>query len=398
MGILRTTLSLLALRAIPIRKNRVLFTSFGGHYSDNPKYISQAMHRLDPSKEQIWLVKKQYLPLLPDYVTGVDIDSPEARMARGSAAAIVDNVYGEKGDFLDGTSFKKRLRFKIVGLLKNKKGQHVYSTMHGTPLKRMAADQVGSTVIDFSCPRTTMLLGNQFTLDVLRRLTYDRIKFELIGSPRNDLLFKKGQQQAMKKKLGLPADKKVLLFAPTFRNDGNRIQDTNLRRSGLDQLDAMDFDRLFQTLSQKFGGDWVLVCRFHYHVEQQVDWTKMEEAYPGRIINGNFHDDMAEYLAAADLLLTDASSSMFDFALTGRPCLLFFPDMDYYCNTERGFYIPLEELPFPASADFEGLLSNICAFDPEPYNAKVEELLKSLTVVDDEHSSERVANYILARI
>ena len=192
--------------------------------------------------------------------------------------------------------------------------------------------------------------------------------------------------------------KKIILFAPTFRNDGNKLQDTNLQRSGLNQLKEMDFGRLFQALSHRFGGDWALVCRFHYHVEQQVNWEELNQKYPGRIINGNLHDDMAQYLACTELLLTDASSSMFDFALTGRPCLLFFPDLEHYATRERGFYTPIDQLPFPAAVDFPELLKKIQTFDAEEYTTKTKKMLENYGFTDDENSSARVANYILTRI
>lgn len=400
LGFAKNTVNLLKQKLTPICDNRLVFTSFGGHYSDNPKYISQKIHKLNPDKEIVWLVSDRYRDLLPPYVRTVDIDDKAAvARYRGSARAIIDNVYGEKSSQLESSGGSAALKFRFSTFLRSKRGQTVFTTWHGTPLKRMGRDQVGSHVRDFSCPNTTMILGNQYTLDIMQRLTFDKIGMELLGTPRNDPMFcSEEETRALKAKLGLPLDKKILLFAPTFRSDGDGLSDKNIARSGLDQLQMMQFEDLFRTLSDSFGGEWALVCRFHYHVEAMADWDSLQSAYPGQIINGNQHDDMAEYLACTDMLLTDASSSMFDFSLTKRPCLLLFPDLEYYATTERGFYTPITQLPFPVATTFEELLDNLRSFDAVAYAQGVEHLLHEYGYVDDADSSERVAKYILANV
>ncbi len=397
-GFVKNTAALARQRLAPIHPQRLVFTSFGGHYSDNPKYISQKIHELAPEKEIVWLVKNQYRDLLPDYVTAADIDNAaEATAYRGSARILVDNVYGEKCTQLDTNGASASLLFRLNSLLRNKRGQDVVTTWHGTPLKCMGRDQVGSHILKFSCPHTTMALGNRYTLDIMQHLTFDKINMELLGTPRNDLLFASQEQRdQIKARLGLPMDKRVLLFAPTFRSDSDGLHDKNVARSGLNQLQAMRPEELFRALTDRFGGDWVLVCRFHYHVEALVDWEALQDAYPGQIINGNLHDDMAEYLACTDLLLTDASSCMFDFALTKKPCLLLFPDLEYYKTRERGFYTPIEQLPFPTATDFDGLLDAVRTFDTAAYTDGVERMLNDYGYVDDADSSERIAKYILA--
>ncbi len=396
LGFLRNCISSLVYKATPVQKNKYVFTSFNGHYSDNPKYICEALHAQSPQAQIVWLVNPAYISDVPSYAKAVNIGSKKAFWHRASARAIIDNVYGERENNL--IYGDRKAKFKIKTFLKKKGSQDVFTTWHGTPLKKMGIDQHASTVCDFSCPDTTMILGNQFTLDIMDHLTFHKLDMQLLGTPRNDILFQGSEQIAkVKAQLGLPADKKVILFAPTFRTDGSNIADKNIARSGINQLEEMDFDLLFETLAQKFGGDWVLVCRFHYHVEKMVDWDALEQQYPGRIINGNRHDDMAQYLLCTDVLLTDASSSMFDFSLTKKPCFLFFPDLEYYGSEERGFYGNVEDLPYPCAVDFKGLLDAIRHFDSAQYAQKTDRLLNDYGFVDDCQSSERVANFILAR-
>ena len=380
----------------PIKKDVIVFTSFNGHYSDSPKYISQKIHEIDNSLKIVWLVEKKYLSDLPEYVIGVDIkDEKTCKRYLCAAHVLVDNVYAGKETSLSSNGIISKILYKFLTWLKKKKNQLVFTTWHGTPLKKMGRDQIGNCVNDFACPNTTMILGNQFTLDIMQRLTFGKIDMQLIGCPRNDLLFEKAEEADYKNKLGLPADKKVVLFAPTFRNDGKDCDGKNVMRSGINQLNSMDVDKLLSALSEKFGGEWVLVCRFHYHVEKMVEWDNLNKKYNNRIINGNKYDDMAEYLAASDLLITDASSSMFDYMHTEKPCLLYFPDLDNYKNKERGFYVDVEELPFACSVDFDGLVSDIENFDSEKYVAGINLLKDKFGYVDSINSAEEVAKYIV---
>lgn len=393
-GRIRWALGCLATKLAPRKKGRYVFTSFAGHYSDNPRYISEAMRRLCPEADIVWLVLPERMRELPADVRGVPIGSLRAGWIRGSAEALVDNVYGDRTTWIyDG---QVGLKQRVTSFLQCKKGQPLYTTFHGTPLKHIGCDQIGSRVTGLLCPEATMMLGNEFSLKILDHVTFGRMKMLLTGSPRNDPLFGgEAERKALKKKLGLPEGRKILLYAPTFRGDGADDAEVNLRRSGPEQLETMDPERLCGALTKRFGGEWTLVCRLHYHAEKAIDWQALEEKYPGRYINGNGTDDMAEWLACADALITDASSSMFDFMLTGRPCLLYFPDYVHYRDRERGFYLDPETLPFPLSMDFESLLKTIGSFDEADYRAKVEALLGTMGNVDRGDGAERCAKLIL---
>ena len=157
----------------------------------------------------------------------------------------------------------------------------------------------------------------------------------------------------------------------------------------------IDIDYLFEALQCKFGGDWVMVCRFHYHVSDMVNWDELDKKYDGRVINGNLSDDMAEYLVCADILMTDASSCMFDYIITGKPCFLFFPDVDNYENRERGFYYPIKKLPFPISVNFKELLDDISDFDYKDYSEGVNKLKSDFGYYEDGESSERILKWII---
>lgn len=390
MGKLKTIIGMLIYKYAPIKKNRFVFTSFNGHYSDNTKSISIKLHEMDANSEIIWLVNGEYISLVPKYVKVVDIKSLGAYWYRGTASMLIDNVYGFRAVFKYSDGFLANMKFKINCFLRSKKRQPIIATMHGTAIKKIGRDQIGNVVLDMFCPNTELLLGDEHTAEILKRVTFEKIPIKVTGAPRNDVLF----QEKNLKKIGLEDDKRIILFAPTFRNDGKDVDGKNVYRSGIAQLEEMDFELLFKTLFEKFGGDWVMICRFHYHVEKMVDWAELESKYPGKFVNGNLYDDMADYLSCADILVSDSSSCMCDFALTKKPCFIYFPDMDNYGSKERGFYIDLNDTPFAVSKDFVSFIDNIKCFDQKNYDEAIELFLKKIGSRDDGNAACRVVEYI----
>ena len=341
----------------PTTLNAAVFTSFNGRYSDSPKAISQRLHELAPEIPIVWLVATDQLKSVPTYAKAIDINTSDGRKARNRARVRIDNVYCDASTNLNKSDLKSKFLFVVKTYLKTKKTQKRYTTWHGTPLKKMGRDQIANTNIGFSCPNTTLLLGNEFTKDVMERITYGKVPVKMIGCPRNDLLFHLTFNNIQRKKaeIGLPADKKVLLFAPTFRSDGD----------------------------------------VNYHVDAKINWEDISVRYNGSIINGNSFPDMSDYLVCADALMTDASSCMFDYMFTGRPCFLFFPDLDNYIKVERGTYFDIHQLPFTCSQSFDNLLESVANFNESSYASKCNSFLNKIGNVDDGHASERVVEMII---
>lgn len=396
MGSLKNFVGLCIYKIAIKKRNRYVFTSFCGHYSDNTKYISEKMHLMYPEIEIVWLVLPEHKKDVPDYVKVVDYDTLRAYWYRGSAVAQVDNNYGFRASFKFSNSFLKKIKRNLFIFFSNKKNQPIFATMHGTALKKIGRAQIGNNVLGFSCSNTYLIVGDRFTEESLRYITFNQCHMDTIGWPRNDILFSESNYE-MKNRLGLPIDKKIVLFAPTFRNDGIDVEGKNLYRSGINQLSELKFDQLFDCLTKKFGGEWVMVCRFHYHVSELVDWEELETKYPNKFINGNKYDDMAQYLVCADILLTDSSSSMFDFAHTRKPCFLYFPDLSNYRDKERGFYYNIETLPFPIAENFETFLKNIEGFDLNEYIKNCEKMFQKLGSMDDGNASYRAVEYIMKK-
>ncbi len=112
-----------------------------------------------------------------------------------------------------------------------------------------------------------------------------------------------------------------------------------------------------------------------------------------RCINGCFYPDMQELLLAAQTVITDYSSCIFDYMLTGRPAFIYAPDRQRY-EEERGLYYPLQETPFPIAEDMTQLCENIQNFSLNDYQRRVREFLSAWNVFEDGHASERVVDLL----
>lgn len=382
---------------IPKKKNRIYVSSFNGKFADSPKVIAKELKTQRPDLEVVYLINEKKSDFPQIFIPSV-AGSWKDRWYLASSVAIVDNMYGWKMNWLKNDSVKSVKIYNSINEKNRKKNQKVYSTWHGTPLKKMGRDIVGSDIIDFDCPNTTMFLGNKHTIEVMDRLTFGKVRMVLSGSPRNDQLIKNNfdVRMAIKKKIGVLPDKKIAMFAPTFRDESGDGYGANVYMSGIKQLEELPVTDFLYTLEKKFGGEWVLVCRFHYFVDNQIDWEAINKKYPGVILNGNALDDMADYLLVSDVLLTDASSCMFDFALTYKPCFMFFPDYDQYKNIQRGFYFEECQLPFKISKTYNELKENIMNYDDTNYKQNVDSMLALIGNAEDGHAAERIASYIIS--
>ena len=370
--------------------NMILFKSYNGDYSDSPRYIAEEIHRLCPEKKIVWSLSNLENPSVPDYAIKVAAGSKDEIISSYKASAIVSNVYGEKEQYLKSDNVVSKLLFKFKTFLNYKKGQHIYTTWHGTPFKKMGVDIEGSKIRDFSCPNTTMFVDNDRTKEIMQRLTFDKIKMIKLGSPRIDYLVNNNEKiNDIKKRLGLPIDKKIILFAPTFREDSGDKK--NIERSGINQLEMINVEKLCSFLKKRFGGDWAFVCRFHYHVSNLVDWSKLDK----NVYNGNRSDDISDYLVCSDILLTDISSCLFEAILMNKLVFSLFPDLEYYGSIERGFYIPIKKLPFPCATSFQELMKNIQNYDKRKYSKTIKQFLLENGYISSNSATKTIAEYII---
>ena len=363
-------------------KKQIMFLSFRGQYNDNPKYISERLHKLYPKLKIIWAISNRCheINLIPDYVELVEIDSVRYAYLKSKSGVLVDN----------GAGWYLWANVGLFAKMVKKSNQFNLSTWHGTPLKSIGKNVPGNEKIKYSTTSNCLICGNRYCEDIFTRAYEGLMNTKLVGTPRNDLLINYSEEDVfrLRTKLKLPINKKLLLFAPTYRD--------NPSDSGIIQLGLIDIEQLKNTLKRKFNGDWEIVFRAHNMVLEEIEKLKILNDFD--IIDGNQFDDMIEYSVACDALLTDYSGAIFDNTLTDKPCFLFAHDYEHYKNVERGFYMSIDEFPYSFCATFEELLKSIEDYDTNLVHEKCKSFLAKIGSVEDGKATDRVIELLKQHI
>jgi len=322
-------------RVQPIDDKLIVFEAFRStKYADSPKAIYEYLLNHDGYRDFrfIWVFEnpEEYEFLKNDRTTLAKHES---------------NAYY--------TAFARAKYWVVNGWIplrvQKKPGQVALQCWHGTPLKRLRHDIVTNQTTnhqenalrenDEDMKRYDYLISpSKFTTRVftsafnLKALKKDNIVIET-GYPRNDALINatSKEQETYRKKYGVPKDKKVLLYAPTWRDD------QHVPGKGYEYKMPVDFDLLEEKLSEEY----FILFRAHNLVANKFDFTK----YDGFIKDVSSVNDINELYIASDILVTDYSSVFFDYANLGRPIIFYMYDRAHYENNLRGFYLSVSDLP-----------------------------------------------------
>ncbi|MGW0535772.1 CDP-glycerol glycerophosphotransferase family protein [Streptomyces sp. NPDC003032] len=381
-----------AARHEPLRE-AVLYDVFGGRmYGDSPRAIHEEMVRRGLPVEHLWVVKDGQCEV-PATARAVRVHSPEYYEAMARSRYIVGNTHFPRW-------------------LERREGQQIIQTWHGTPLKRIGFDFDNEhfastqylTDLDRERHQWTMLLSpNRFSTPILRsafRFGGD-VDGELLeaGYPRNDVLIapehaehaehadradRAERAARVRRTLGLPDGKKVVLYAPTWREDKQR------HRGGF----LLDLRIDLEKARHELGDDHVLLVRPHAHIVEPVPG-----AGDGFVWDVAGYPDIMDLLLIADVLVTDYSSVMFDFAVTGRPMLFFTYDLEHYRDRLRGFYFDFEKrAPGPLLPTSDELIAALKDLDATsgPYEKAYDEFRAEFCDLDDGRAAARVVDRMLA--
>ncbi|MEU8570130.1 bifunctional glycosyltransferase family 2 protein/CDP-glycerol:glycerophosphate glycerophosphotransferase [Streptomyces pathocidini] len=333
-----------ALLKLPVRKGLVVFEShLGKQYSDSPRAIYEEMRRRGIDFEPVW----SYAGRKPE---GFPADATLVR--RWSWPYL--RALAQAEFWIDNQGFPLKL---------TKRPETTYlQTWHGSALKRMGFDEPRHKLQ--SRPEQEryqqvldrfdhFLIRSEHDVRTLARAL--RLREEVLlrtGYPRNDALVaghsaghrtghRTGRTAELAAELGIPEDRRVLLYAPTFRGG------TSGRARGFE----LPFD--VEEFTRRLGDRYVLLVRSHY-----LDHVVLPPSVRGRVLDVTGHHDITPLLLLADALVTDYSSVMFDYALLDRPMLFYAYDWEEYANETRGTYFDLREhAPGPFVETEEALFS-----------------------------------------
>ena len=291
---------------------------------------------------------------------------------------------------------------RLPEYLIKKKEQIYIQCWHGTPLKRLGFDievEGGNALntikeikekygqdakrYDYMLSPSRFCTEKFISAFNLKNINKENIIIEE-GYPRNDFLINHTKQDIinLKEKIGIPKDKKVILYAPTWRD--------NQHVSGIGY--TYDLNLNFDQLKEKLEKDYVIIFRTHYFVSNSFDFEK----YKGFIYNMSEHDDVNDCYIISDLIITDYSSVFFDYANLRRPMIFYMYDLEEYKEKLRDFYFSLEELPGPivkTQLELEDEILNIKEYE-EKYGEKYKKFYDKFNYLDDGQASKRVIEKI----
>lgn len=363
-------------KKMPLRRDWVFIESFfGKSYSDSPKYLYEYLQKTRGDKYRyIWVLNKKSKDLAKS--------GKHTRVKMNS----LRYVY-----------YASRCGYRIFNVRQpawntKRRGVVFLETWHGTPLKKLAFDMDDITSASqnhktlfykHSREWNYLISANRFSTDVFERaFVYDRDKILEYGYPRNDILYAENRDEIaseVKEELGIPEGKRVILYAPTWRD--NQFYDRGKYKFTL----ALDLGRL----QKEFGEDSVILLRTHYYIADILNLTE----YEGFVYNGSQYEDISRLYLISDICITDYSSVFFDYANLRRPILFYAYDFDEYAEEIRGMYMDMEkELPGPILRTNDAVVEALHNMDAisETYKERYEEFYNRFCNVDDGHASERV--------
>jgi CDP-glycerol glycerophosphotransferase len=319
---------------VSVDDDLIVFTSFHGRgYTDNPRAIYEQMQKDErfANKKFIWFVKhhkKKNLDIQGAKV--VEYFSIPYFYYLSKAKVWVFNC-------------------KMPTYIAKKDSQLYLQTWHGTPLKRLGHD------IDVSADTTFyrsgisyermcetydidvarynwMISPNQFCTQVFPG-AFGINKERLIetGYPRNDFLSKVTSEKIdeLKEKYGLPKDKKVLLYAPTWR-------DNSYVSAGY----TFELQADFKKWKEVLGDEWIVLFKPHYLI---INHFKEDKSLEGFLYSIDANEEISQLYPMADALVTDYSSVFFDYAILNRPIYFYMYDLEEYASDLRGFYFDINK-------------------------------------------------------
>ncbi|MDN3954156.1 CDP-glycerol glycerophosphotransferase family protein [Sporolactobacillus laevolacticus] len=366
---------------LPVKQNLVMFESFfGRQYSCNPRAIYEYMRDHYPEYQLVWSANGNYTELFEQHqLPYVKRFSLKWLMLMTRANYWVTNVR--------------------LPLWMSKPKHTVYlQTWHGTPLKRLALDMEevhmpGTNTEKYkrnflaeSSRWDYLISPNAYSSEIFSRaFGFENTMIES-GYPRNDFLYQKNNRETIdtiKDRCGLPRDKKVILYAPTWRD--NQFYGKGRYRFELD----LDLQRMKENL----GKDYIIIMRMHYLIADQLDLSE----YDGFAYDFSHYEDISELYMISDLLITDYSSVFFDFANLKRPMVFFTYDIEDYRDHLRGFYFEFEQkAPGPLVTTTEGVIQAIHDIEASGFavSDRFDAFFEKFCSLESGHSSEKVVKTV----
>ena len=346
----------------------IVFESmWGSKYSCNPQHLYEYIDKNYPEYKCVWSLKDARMPIKGKGIR-VRKGSQEYFKYLATAKYLVNNVNFEE-------AYVKR------------NGQIVIQTMHGTPLKTLGYDVPGELTTKQEQVNFAKKIDRWDYLVVQGKFMEEKsapiYRFEKetlrTGYPRTDIFFKTSESyiEDIKKNLGIPLDKKVILYTPTWRI-----------RNKFDM--QLDLDKM----RERLGDEYVVLIRLHYFCGQSEYFTADNKF----VFNLRSYRTVEDLYLISDMLITDYSSVMFDYALLDKPMLFFTFDLEDYRDNLRGMYVDIEEeAPGPLVFNTEEVINAILNIDEEmkKYGEKISAFKNKYLTYENGNSCQTIIDTVI---
>lgn len=358
---------------VPPKHDRVVIYSLKQHgYSCNLKYFTEYLRQQQSTLDILWVVrrKEDYQQIQACGVPVAMIHSWRHAKYRFSAKLVITND-------------------EFYPLFVKRAGQVLLNMWHGgINYKKIGYDGLEFTNalqrmiyrMNNPCPDYFVSGSRKFTETTAESFRFPEKIFIPIGLPRNDILFRHSDKQTaeLKGDLGIPGENRVVLYAPTFRKGMNGSHG------------QLDYRRLRDALENRFGGQWTLLIRQHYFVDSK------DADLPPFCLDVSGYSDMQELLLCSDCLVSDYSSCMWDYLILERPCFVFAPDLVAYQESDRSFFIPVEQWPYPVSTSMDDLIKRISRFEEASYLEAIRQHKRVCGTYDAGNACEQLCQLVTA--
>lgn len=370
---------------VSIDDKLMIFISFHGKgYSDNPKAIYEEIIKDDRFKDYrfIWFIK----------------DHKKKNIVIEKAQ--VKEYFSFSYFFYMSKAKYWIINCKMPTYICKKEDQIYLQTWHGTPLKRLGHDiDVSEDTTFYRSQVTFEQMCRSYDIDVQRynfmispnafcsevfpsAFGINKERLVETGYPRNDFIVNATQDEidTIKAKYNIPKDKKVVLYAPTWR-------DNSYVAAGYTFELKADFHKWKEIL----GDEYVVVFKPHYLI---INKYENDHSLDGFLYSIKANEDISQFYVISDMLITDYSSVFFDYAILKRPVYFYMYDIEEYANDLRGFYMDIHtELCGKIYTDEEVMMNDVRneVFD----YSKMDEFNKRFNNLDDGKASKRVVDLLV---
>ena len=364
------------LKLLPLKERYVFESGVGVQYSDAPKAIYEELMKIKPEAECVWFYNKtSFIHSMNTKV--VKRLSPKYYYYLATSKYWINNQ-----NFPSYITKRKRTTY--------------LQTWHGTPIKKMLFDLNEIQGREKGYVQRVEKAKDQWSYLISQNsyaTKHFRTAFRYYGPileegyPRNDILVNNPKKELITNKIrhtySIPHSKKIILYAPTFRDNtkvGNKFES--------------DIKIDFKEFNDRFGEEYILLMRMHVTVNSNIE---IPEEYKHIIINVSSYPDIQELYLMADILITDYSSVLFDFAVLERPIIFYAYDLEEYKNDIRGAYLDYEkEVPGTIVINQKELfdaIDNIEELKIE-YKNKLSNFRQKYAPLDDGNAAKRIITKI----